>query len=38
MKNGERIAFTFVNLENVGACDGYNGPDFRSVLPKKDSM
>jgi hypothetical protein len=20
--------------ENVGACDGYNGPDFRPVLPK----
>jgi hypothetical protein len=20
--------------ENVGACNGYNGPDFRPVLPK----
>ena len=24
--------------QNVGACDGYNGPDFKPVLPKKDSM
>jgi hypothetical protein len=25
---------TSTSKENVGACDGYNGPDFRSVLPK----
>lgn len=25
---------TSKSKENVGACDGYNGPDFRSVLPK----
>ncbi|HMH11146.1 MAG TPA: hypothetical protein VK553_10570 [Candidatus Nitrosopolaris rasttigaisensis] len=25
---------TSKSKENVGACDGYTGPDFRSVLPK----
>jgi hypothetical protein len=25
---------TSTNKENVGACNGYNGPDFRSILPK----
>jgi len=25
---------TSTSKENVGACNGYNGPDFRSVLPK----
>ena len=25
---------TSKSQENVGACDGYNGPDFRPVLPK----
>jgi hypothetical protein len=25
---------TSPSKENVGACDGYNGPNFRSVLPK----
>ena len=25
---------TSTSKENVGACIGYNGPDFRSVLPK----
>jgi hypothetical protein len=26
---------TSTSKENVGACNGYNGPDFRSILPKK---
>jgi hypothetical protein len=25
---------TSTSKENVGACNGYNGPDFRSILPK----
>jgi len=25
---------TSTSKENVGACDGYNGPTFKSVLPK----
>jgi hypothetical protein len=25
---------TSLTKENVGACDGYNGPNFKSVLPK----
>jgi hypothetical protein len=29
-----QASVTSTNKENVGACDGYNGPDFRSVLPK----
>jgi hypothetical protein len=26
---------TSTSKQNVGACDGYNGPDFKPVLPKK---
>jgi hypothetical protein len=26
---------TSTSIQNVGACDGYNGPDFKPVLPKK---
>lgn len=25
---------TRTSKENLGACNGYNGPDFRSILPK----
>ena len=25
---------TSLTKENVGACNGYNGPNFKSVLPK----
>ena len=25
---------TSTSKENVGACNGYNGPDFRFILPK----
>ena len=25
---------TSKSKENVGACEGYDGPDFKSVLPK----
>jgi hypothetical protein len=26
---------TSTSKENVGACNGYDGPDFRSILPKR---